>query len=71
MNISGTQEGHDYLMAEATPRGSLPIRDLRGGTNRRYFSPVPTEGPREVAPAEGTSPCTIYRTGEAQPRSAR
>jgi hypothetical protein len=34
---------------------SLPIRNLGCGTSRHFFSPVPSEGPREVALVEGTS----------------
>jgi hypothetical protein len=47
--------------------GSLPIRNLGCGTSRRFFSPVPSEGPREVALVEGTSAWKILRTRGPQP----
>lgn len=48
--LPATQDDQDYLVAGRHIEASLPIRDLGCGTSRRFFSPVPSEGPREVAP---------------------
>jgi hypothetical protein len=68
---SGTQDGQDYLVAGGHIELSLPIRDLGCGTSRRFFSPVPSEGPREVALVEGTSAWKIFRTRGPQPGLSR
>lgn len=70
-NSSGTQDGQDCLVAAGHMEVSLPIRDLGCGTKRRFFSPVPSEGPREVALVEGVSAWKILRTRGPQPGLSR